>query len=340
MARMKFSEAVDRAVAEAMAKDERVVVMGEDVPMLRSGLLARFGPGRVLGAPISEAAFTSAGVGAAMAGLKPVVEIWMVDFVACAMDAVLNHMAKLEAFSGGGWKCPMVIRTGCGGGYGDGGQHEQALWGMLGGIPGLTVLVPSNPADAYGLMASALTHDGPVIFLEHKLLSEQMLEFLGRAGRNTVSFDLPADGVECEVPETRTSVPLGLANVLRGGADITIVSLAVGVHRSLEAARVLETEGVGCDVIDLRTIRPLDAAAITASVSKTGRLLVVDEDYRECGLSGEVAAVALEAGLRPLFARVCLEETVPFARHLEARAFPNVERIAVAARKLMASVGP
>jgi len=340
MARMKFSEAVDRAVAEAMAKDERVVVMGEDVPMLRSGLLARFGPGRVLGAPISEAAFTSAGVGAAMAGLRPVVEIWMVDFVACAMDAVLNHMAKLEAFSGGGWKCPMVVRTGCGGGYGDGGQHEQALWGMLGGIPGLTVLVPSNPADAYGLMASALTHDGPVVFLEHKLLSEQMLEFLGRAGRNTLSFDLPADGVECEVPENPMSVPLGLAKILRGGADITVVSLAVGVHRSLEAARVLEAEGIGCEVIDLRTIRPLDAATITAAVSKTGRLLVVDEDYRECGLSGEVAAIALEAGLRPRFARVCLEGTLPFARHLELRALPNVERIAVAARKLMASVGP
>jgi pyruvate dehydrogenase E1 component beta subunit len=314
--------------------------MGEDVPMLRSGLLARFGPGRVLGTPISEAAFTSAGVGAAMAGLRPVVEIWMVDFVACAMDAVLNHMAKLEAFSGGEWKCPMVVRTGCGGGYGDGGQHEQALWGMLGGIPGLTVLVPSNPADAYGLMASALTHDGPVIFLEHKLLSEQMLEFLGRAGRNTVSFDLPADGVECEVPETPATVPLGSAKILRGGADITIVSLAVGVHRSLEAARLLETEGIECEVIDLRTVRPLDAVTITAAVSKTGRLLVVDEDYRECGLSGEAAAVALEAGLRPRFARVCLEGTVPFARHLEARALPNVERIAVAARKLMASVGP
>ncbi|MCJ7485184.1 MAG: pyruvate dehydrogenase, partial [Candidatus Aminicenantes bacterium] len=262
------------------------------------------------------------------------------DFVACAMDAVLNHMAKLEAFSGGGWKCPMVIRTGCGGGYGDGGQHEQALWGMLGGIPGLTVLAPSNPADAYGLMASALAHDGPVIFLEHKLLSEQMLEFLGRAGRNTVSFDLPADGVECEVPENPMSVPLGLAKILRGGADITVVSLAVGVHRSLEAARVLEAEGIGCEVIDLRTIRPLDAATITAAVSKTGRLLVVDEDYRECGLSGEVAAIALEAGLRPRFARVCLEGTLPFARHLELRALPNVERIAVAARKLMASVGP
>jgi acetoin:2,6-dichlorophenolindophenol oxidoreductase subunit beta len=340
MARMKFSEAVDRAIAEAMAKDERVIVMGEDVPILRSGLLARFGSGRVMGAPISEAAFTSAGVGAAMAGLRPVVEILMVDFVACAMDAVLNNMAKLEAFSGGRWKCPMVIRTGCGGGYGDGGQHEQALWGMLGGIPGLTVLAPSNPADAYGLMASALAHDGPVIFLEHKLLSEQMLEFLGRSGRNTVSFDLPADGVECEVPETATSVPLGSARVLRSGADITIVSLAVGVHRSLEAARVLETEGIGCEVIDLRTVRPLDAATITASVTKTGRLLVVDEDYRECGLSGEVAAVALEAGLRPRFARVCLEGTLPFARHLETRALPNTERIAASARKLMASVGP
>lgn len=335
MARLKFSEAADRAVAEAMANDERVIVMGEDVPMLRSGLLARFGPGRVLGTPISEAAFTSAGLGAAMAGLRPVVEIWMVDFVACAMDAVLNHVAKLEAFSGGRWKCPIVLRAGCGGGYGDGGQHGQALWGMLGGIPGLTVAVPSNPADAYGLMASALAHDGPVVFLEHKLLSEQLLEFLGRAGRDTVSFDLPAGGVESEVPDAPAPVPFGLARIVKSGGDITIVSLAVGVHRSLEAARVLEAEGIGCEVVDLRTVRPLDTAAVAGSVSRTGRLLVVDEDYRESGLSGELAAVALEAGLRPRFARVCLEGTLPFARHLEAGALPNVERIVRTARALM-----
>jgi pyruvate dehydrogenase E1 component beta subunit len=250
------------------------------------------------------------------------------------MDAVLNQMAKLGSFSGGRWKCPLVLRTACGGGYGDGGQHEQTLWGMLSGIPGLSVLVPSNPADAFGLMASALTHDGPVIFLEHKLLSEPLLEYLGRMGRETVSFDVPAEGTEGEVPESLPPVAIGSAKVWRKGQDITIVSLAVGVHRSLEAAKALDLEGIGCEIIDLRTTRPLDKATIASSVSRTGRLLVVDEDYRECGLSGEVGAIALEAGLRPGYARVCLEGTIPFARHLEAKTLPNVERIIAAARKL------
>jgi pyruvate/2-oxoglutarate/acetoin dehydrogenase E1 component len=335
MTRTKFSEAVDRAVADAMARDESIIVMGEDVRMLRSSLLARFGPNRVLNAPISEAAFTAAGVGAAMAGLRPIVEIWMVDFIACAMDSILNHMSKLEAFSGGRWKCPLIIRTGCGGGYGDGGQHEQSLWGMLGGIPGLSVLVPANPGDAYGLMKSALAHDGPVVFLEHKLLSEQMLEYLGRLGRETVSFDVPTEGAEGDVSKDPPSVPIGSARILRNGRDITIVSLAVGVHRSLEAAKALEAEGIGCEVIDLRTIRPLDTETIVAAVSRTGRLLVVDEDYRECGLSGEVCAIALEAGLRPAYARVCLEGTLPFSRRLEGKALPNVDRITAAVRKLL-----
>ncbi len=337
MAKMKFSEAIDRAVAEAMAGDERILILGEDVRMLRSSLLAQFGPNRVLNAPISEAAFSAAALGAAMAGLRPIVEIWMVDFLACAMDAVLNHVAKLEAFSGGRWKCPLVIRTACGGGYGDGGQHGQALWGMLGGIPGLSVLVPSNPADAHGLMTSALAHEGPVVFLEHKLLSEQMLEYLGRLGRETVSFDVPAEGREGDVPQNAPSVPIGTARAARNGRDITIVSLAVGVHRCLAAANILEAEGISCEIIDLRTIRPLDTATLAAAVSRTGRLLVVDEDYRECGLSGEVCAIALEAGLRPAYARVCLEGTLPFARRLEAKALPNVERIIAAVRKLLAA---
>jgi pyruvate/2-oxoglutarate/acetoin dehydrogenase E1 component len=332
---MKFSEAIDRAVVEAMARDERIVVIGEDVPMLRPNLLARFGPGRVLGAPISEAGFTGAGLGAAMAGLRPIVEIMLVDFVGCAMDAILNHIAKLESFSGGAWTCPMAIRAACGGGYGDGGQHEQALWGMLSGIPGLSVAVPSNPADAYGLMRSALALDGPSILLEHKLLSEQWREFLGRQGRTMLTFSVPADGADAEVPEGLPPLPFGKAAILRRGRDISIVSLAVGVHRSLEAARQLEKEGTDCEVIDLRTTRPLDVRTITESVARTGRLLVVDEDYRECGLSGEIGAVVLEAGLAPRYARVCLESTLPYARRLEDQALPNALRVAAAARALM-----
>jgi pyruvate dehydrogenase E1 component beta subunit len=332
---VKFGEAIERAIAQAMAADDRIVVFGEDVPMLRSPLYARFGKKRVFSAPISESAFLGAAVGAAMSGLRPVVEIMLVDFLAVAFDAVLNHMAKLEAFSGGRWKCPLVVRTACGGGYGDGGQHEQALWGILGGVPGLTVVVPSTPADAAGLMLAAIEHEGPVFFLEHKLLSEGWLEFLGRLGRDNVTFDVPAAGAVGEVPEVITPTPIGKAALRRSGSDLTVVSLAVGVHRALEAAGELAKRGLSLEVIDLRTLRPIDTGAVVESVRRTGRLLVVDEDFRECGLSGEIAAIALEGGLTPRFARVCLEGTLPYAREREARALPNVERIIEAAQRLV-----
>jgi pyruvate dehydrogenase E1 component beta subunit len=333
MTRMRFGEAVDAAVAAAMAADPRVVVLGEDVHALRAALYARFGKERVLAAPISEAAFVGAAVGAAMAGLRPVAELMLVDFVGSCLDALLNQAAKIAAFTNGGWTVPLVVRASCGGGYGDGGQHEQALWGLLAGIPGLTVIAPSTPADAHALMASALRHDGPVVYLEHKLLSERWLESVGRGGRSTVSFDVPAAGAEGEV-DPGASVPIGRAALRRRGDALTVVSLAVGVHRALAAAETLAAEGLGCDVIDLRTVRPLDREAIVASVSRTGRLLVVDEDYREFGLSGEVAAAALEAGLAPRYARVCVEGTLPYARHLEEAALPNVARIVAAARAL------
>ena len=195
MKTMYFTEAIDDALAQAMAQDSRIILFGEDIPLLRRNLLVRFGPNRVMGAPISESAFLGAGVAAAMAGLRPVVELYMVDFLSVAMDALLNHAAKIESFSGGKWTAPVVVRTPCGGGYGDGGQHEQSLWGWLAHIPGLTVVVPSTPADAGGLMLAALHHGGPVIFLEHKLLSETWLEFLGSGGRLTVKYDVPAEGV-------------------------------------------------------------------------------------------------------------------------------------------------
>jgi pyruvate/2-oxoglutarate/acetoin dehydrogenase E1 component len=333
MPRLEFGAAIDAAVAEAMARDPRVVVLGEDVHSIRAGLLARFGPARVLSAPISEAAFMSAAVGAAMGGLRPVAELMLVDFVGSCLDSLLNQAAKVQGFTAGEWRVPMVVRAACGGGYGDGGQHEQALWGLLAGIPGLSVVVPSTPGDAHGLMTAALRHDGPVVFLEHKLLSRRWLEFLGRGGRETVAFDVPADGVEGEVDPGR-QVPIGSAVVRRHGGGITVASLAVGVHRALAAAEALAREGIDCEVIDLRTVRPLDRDAVVASVGRTGRLLVVDEDYREFGLSGELAAAALEAGLAPRFSRVCVEETIPYARHLEGTALPSVARIAAAARAL------
>jgi pyruvate dehydrogenase E1 component beta subunit len=332
---MSLGQAVDRAIEDAMARDDSIVLIGEDVPLLRAPLFARFGADRVLAAPISESAFSGLAAGAAMAGLRPIVELYMVDFIAVAFDAVLNHMAKLEGFSGGAWKAPLVIRAPSGGGYGDGGQHGQSLWGSLASIPGLSVVVASTPADAYGLMISALGHDGPVVFMEPKLLSEGWLEFLGSGGRDTVTFDVPAEGAFGPVPRPPHATPFGQAAVRRDGSDVTIVSVAVGVHRALEAAAKLETGGMSCEVIDLRSLRPLDTKTVVDSVTKTGRLLVVDEDYREFGLSGELAAVCLEAGLSPRYARVCVEDTLPYARPLEDAALPNVNRIIAAATSLV-----
>jgi pyruvate dehydrogenase E1 component beta subunit len=332
----EFGEAIDRAVAAAMAADERIVVFGEGVPMIRRELLVRFGPNRVFDAPISESAFLGAAVGAALGGLIPIVEIMLVDFLGVALSALLNEAAKIEAFSGGSWRVPMVVRATCGGGYGDGGQHEQALWGLLGGIAGLTVVVPSTPADAAGLMVSAVANGGPVVFLEHKLLSQVWLEAMGGAGRPRVGFDVPAAGAHGEVADPPAAVPIGRAGLVRSGDDIMIVSVGVGVHRALEAAGQLAHDGIEAAVVDLRTIVPLDRATIHTQARSTGRVLVVDEDYVGFGLTGEVAAVIAEAGIPVRFGRVATERIIPYARHLEEETLPSVERILLAARRLLA----
>jgi pyruvate dehydrogenase E1 component beta subunit len=272
-----------------------------------------------------------------MAGLRPVVDVMLVDFIAVAMDAVLNEATKIEAFSGGRWTCPLVIRSACGGGYGDAGQHEQTLWGMLAGIPGLAVVAPSTAADAAGLMRAAIEHDGPVVYLEHKLLSEHWLENMGRGNRDTVEFDVP-EAATAGAPRGAQPVPLGSAVVRRSGDDVTIVSAAVGVHRAIEAAGRLSPD-VSCEVIDLRSIRPLDAQTVVESVGRTGRLLVVDEDYRDFGLSGELAAIALEAGLTPAYARVCTDDVIPYARPLEDAVLPSVPRIEQSVRELVGRAG-
>lgn len=327
MKTMCFSEAIDDALAQAMREDDRIVLFGEDVPLLRRNLLVRFGPNRVRNTPINESAFLGAGVAAAMAGLRPVVELYMVDFLGVAMDALLNHAAKLETFSGGKWTAPVVVRAPCGGGYGDGGQHEQSLWGWLAHIPGLVVVVPSTPADAGGMMLSALKHDGPVVFFEHKLLSESYLEFLGSGGRNTVQYDVPARGARGPVPRKWKPIPFGKAALLREGSDVTLASVGVGVHRALETAGILEKEGISALVLDLRTVSPLDKAALCEAAARTGQLVVVDEDYEGFGLSGEAAAVVLEAEIAVRFGRVCTRTTIPYARRMEDRVLPNVERI-------------
>ena len=334
MRTMFFTQAIDDALGQAMADDSSIVLFGEDIPLLRRNLLVRFGPRRVRGTPISESAFLGAGVAAAMAGLRPVVEMYMVDFLGVCMDALLNQAAKVQAFSGGNWTAPVVVRAPCGGGYGDAGQHEQSLWGWLAHIPGLTVIVPSTPADAGGLMLAALQSDGPVIFLEPKLLSESWLEFLGSGGRRTVQYDVPIEGARGPVPQKWKPLPIGKAALRCSGDDLTIVSVGVGVHSALKAAENLREEGISAEVLDLRTVSPLDRVTLCEAVSKTGRLLVVDEDYEGFGLSGEVAAILLEEGISVKYARVCTQTTIPYARHLEDRTLPNVERIWAKAKEL------
>lgn len=336
MKQISFSDAIDAALGQAMAADPRIILLGEDVQGLHGSLFVRFGRERVRNTPISEAAFLGAAVSAAMAGLRPVAELMLVDFVGVAADALLNHAAKVEAFSGGRWKVPLVVRTTCGGGYGDGGQHEQSLWGWLAHIPGLSVVVPSNPADAGGLMLAALGQESPVIFMEHKLLSGLWLDFLGSGGRSTVSFDVPPSGARGPAPEVWQPIPAGTAAVCRVGSDVTIATLGVGVHRALQAAEFLAEKGISAGVLDLRWVSPLDKNTLCTELGRTRRLLVVDEDYQGFGLSGELAAVALEAGLTFKYARVCTQTTIPFARHLEDEVLPNVGRIVAACVELTA----
>jgi pyruvate dehydrogenase E1 component beta subunit len=330
-----FGEAIESALAQAMAEDARIVIMGEDVHTLRRNLFVRFGRDRVRATPISEAAFVGAAVGAAMAGLRPVVEVMMVDFLAVAMDALVNHAAKLATFSGGRWNAPLVVRAPCGAGYGDGGQHGQSLWGWLGHIPGLNVVVPSNPADAGGLMLAALADEGPTVFMEHKLLSEDWLEFLGRGGRETVTFDVPAAGARGPVPEIWRPLPLGEAVTRRAGDDLVLISLGIGVHRCLQAAELLQAEGIQAQVMDLRSVVPLDTQAVGEAARRTGRVLVVDEDYLRFGLAGEIAALLLEADIKTRFGRVCTAQTIPFDRRREAAVLPSLDRIMTQARALL-----
>lgn len=331
-----YAAAIEAALATAMARDPRVLVIGEDVRTLRRELYVRFGGSRVRDAPISESALLGAALGAAMAGLRPVVEIMFVDFVGVALDQLLNHAAKLDTFSGGTWQAPMVVRSACGGGYGDAGQHEQALWGLLAGIPGLSVVVPSTPADAAGLMLSAVADPGPVVFLEHKLLSDYWLDYVGGSGRDGVSFDVPADGARGPVADPPEPVPLGRAALRRAGRDVALVSLGVGVHRCVEAADVLARDGVEAAVLDLRSVAPLDRAAVVDLARATGRVVVVDEDYVRGGLSAEVAAVLAEERVAAAYARVATGGTIPYARHLEAAVLPNVPRVVAAARTVLA----
>lgn len=336
MSSVDLGSAIDAALEQAMATDERVVVIGEDVPALRRTLLTRYGPDRVMEAPISESAFLGAGVGAALGGLRPVVEIMFVDFLSVALHPLANEAAMVSTFSDGDWSVPLVVRSACGGGYGDAGQHEQALWGQVAAIPGVVVAVPSCGADAAGLTLTLLDHDGSSVLLEHKLLSQMWRQEVGGSHRETVSLAVPEENDPAPPSGSIDPVPLGRIRRVREGNDVVIFSLAVGVHRSIEAAEILAAEGIEVGVIDLRTVSPLDIEGIRAGAGTAGGVLVVDEDYMGFGLAGEISAVLAEAGIRRPFARVATTGVIPYARHLEATTLPSVDRILAAVRSILA----
>ncbi|WP_291381552.1 alpha-ketoacid dehydrogenase subunit beta [Demequina sp.] len=330
--KLSTAKAMQEAISQRMTRDESVFVMGEDVGPYggifssTTGLIDRFGPERVIDTPISETAFIGLGIGAAVEGMRPVVELMFADFFGVCMDQIYNHMAKIHFESGGNVKVPMVLMTATGGGYSDGAQHSQCLWGTFAHLPGMKVVVPSNPYDAKGLMAAAIDSDDPVVFMFHK----------GIMGLGWMAKNNRAIGA---VPEEEYIVPIGKARVAREGTDVTIVTLSLSVHHSLDVAEKLEAEGISVEVIDLRSLVPLDRDAIVRSVTKTGRLVVVDEDYQSFGLSGEVIAVVAEhdASLLTSVSRVCVPDVpIPYARELESIVLPTPARIEAAVREAVA----
>ena len=327
---LTFAEAISEAMAQAMEKDDKVFLMGEDVGKYGGifgtdvGLYEKFGPERVMDTPISESAFIGAATGAAMAGMRPIAELMFVDFFGVAMDQIYNHMAKNTYMSGSSVKVPAVLRTAIGGGYGDAAQHSQTLYSLFAHVPGMKVVIPSCAYDAKGLLLSAIFDDNPVMFFEHKLLCG--LSWLPYGNRE-------------EVPEEMYYLPIGKANVKREGTDVTIVTVSLMVHRALEAADLLREQGISAEVIDLRSLVPLDKETVLTSVRKTGRLLVVDEDYLSFGMSAEICAVAAEDALSSLKAapmRLAVPDVpLPFSIPLEGAVLPNGKKIAEAAKALV-----
>ncbi len=332
--KLTIARSMAEAVAQEMRKDERVFVMGEDIGVLGGvygntrGLLDEFGAQRVRDTPISETAFIGAAVGAAMDGMRPVVELMFVDFFGVCFDAIYNLMAKNIYFSGGNVKVPMVLMTSTGGGYSDAGQHSQCVYGTFAHLPGMKVVAPSNAYDAKGLMTAAMRDDSPVVYMYHKGL--QGMGWLGTE-----------PGAIVHTPEEDYEIEIGKAAVVREGKDMTIVSLGIGVHHALKAAAELAEGGIDAEVLDLRSLVPLDRDAIRASVAKTGRLIVVDEDYHSYGVASEVIASVTEHDISVLKAapkRIAYPDVpIPFARVMEQFCLPNPEKIVAAARDLHAA---
>ena len=326
MREMMYRDAICEALAEEMRRDASVFLMGEDVAehggnfRATVGLYNEFGQERVFDTPLSELALVGAGVGAAMMGMRPVVEVMFADFVTIAMDAIVNHAAKVAYMSGGEVSAPMVIRLAAyGAGRRSGAHHSQSIELLLTNVPGLTIVMPSTAYDAKGLLKASIRTQNPVLFIEHKMLYAK----------------------KGEVPEGEYLLPIGVADIKRAGADLTIVSYGRMVDVSLAAARTLEKEGVSAEVIDLRSLQPLDEETILASVRKTGHLLIVHEAPVRGGFGGEVAAVVAEKALGYLDAPIRRVGApwvpVPFSPTLEDAYVPKEADVVKAAQAVMAN---
>lgn len=334
MAVMTMRDALNATLHQEMERDERVIVLGEDVSGgaggtsgtrdaaggifgVTKGLIGKFGDKRVIDTPISEANIVGAANGAALAGLRPVAELMFADFVGVSLDQIYNQMAKFRYMFGGKARTPVVLRMSMGAGMNAAAQHSQTIYPMLSAIPGLKVVVPSTPADAKGLLATAIRDDDPVIFLEHKALYSK----------------------KGEVPEGEHLVPFGHADLVRAGRDVTVVALARMVPFAMKAVDKLADDGITCDLIDLRTTSPMDEETILESLATTGRLVVVDESNPVCSIASEVAGLAATSGFADLRApvqKVTAPHTpVPFARELERLYIPGPDRIEAAIRHAM-----
>ena len=323
MRKITYREGVTEALREEMRRDERVFLLGEDIGEFggsyktSQGLLQEFGKERVRNTPISEAGIVGAALGAALMGMRPVAEIMYIDFAGIAMDQIANQVAKVKYMFGGKARVPLVIRTQGGTGRSSAAQHAQSLEAWFVHIPGLKVVMPATAYDVKGLLKSAIRDDNPVFFIEHKLLY------------TTTS----------EIPEEEYTVPLGKADVKRQGSDVTIVATSRMVHLSLAAADRLAAEGIECEVVDPRTLSPLDEEIILASVGKTNRLVVVSEAAPRCSFASEVAAVVAEKGFdlldAPILRVTSLHTPIPFAPKLEKFVTPDEDKIIAAVKKLV-----
>lgn len=327
---LTMSRAMVESIAHEMRENEEVFYMGEDVADYggifdsTQGLLDEFGRDRIMDVPISETAYLGAAVGAAQEGMRPIAELMFADFFGVAMDQIYNQLAKNTYMSGGNVNVPLVLTAAVGGTYNDAAQHSQTLYGTFAHVPGLKLVVPSTAYDAKGLMHNAIRDDDPVMYLFHKRL-------MG------IGWMPAPDGPKTPVPETDYTIPFGSADVKREGADVTVVTLGLHVHRALDAAESLAAEGIDAEVVDLRSLVPLDTETVLESVRKTGRLVVVDEDYRSFGVTGEVVARVADRDLDALDAveRVAVPDVpIPYARPMENEVIPDADDIEARVRSV------